>query len=432
MRDRAERSWIATFCAVAIFAVLSRIDGFFWQLSRLAFESLFDSWRSAPISYFAPSLGIPLAILFLKASRGRTRMLREWSTVRDTIYAAFIVLIPFYLWHLLWKVPHEITEAARNTHPPWIVPIAVPPKWDQRGGGSKSGAIDASNVLSYDAELLPSNLEVGSAVYTVKWVQGYSGVTLYITNNALFGIDNLDVSVSLDGYIDRLEQMRGLSKTDQGTHEQFPAGQITFHNADGKEITHASEITIASARYVRIFCQHITRRETLGFIIATSDVLPSGGTNTVGRPPDFLNMGGTFETGAVEGSKRFSVKWRQTFKSLPEGNVSVIKRRINQAISESSQLPLTTDAQVQWVRTLGAYFDGTLGHACSFSVYAIPRINLPTDVALIRSPAIGPSDPQRVAALGHQRDFRVAFQRKLATQTSYAKMAALCEYSRFP
>jgi len=125
-----------TFIALVFFGVVPYlIEIEFWL--EAAFQSLFNSWRSSPTSYFLPSLGIPLVSLLLKGlhrairHRGWRYMRVNWRDVLLPALSTILILVPSYAWHLIVSY-RDITNRALNVKTPAadVSEVGKPPGWE--------------------------------------------------------------------------------------------------------------------------------------------------------------------------------------------------------------------------------------------------------------------------------------------------------------
>jgi hypothetical protein len=177
-RHREPHSDKFAFLMLAIFAMLVTSDTeFLLQLFHRSFDSLFESWRGSPIGYFVPAIGIPVVTFFLRWNqhRGEPRMRRLVETARDTAIAAIVLLIPFFLYHLLYEVRPQIYAEADAAKAPMPLSPLPPHDW-----GRKTNLPNFHPVHLLDIHFTNSPLLTGAVKRRIK--QDLTHFRLYLIN----------------------------------------------------------------------------------------------------------------------------------------------------------------------------------------------------------------------------------------------------------
>jgi hypothetical protein len=219
---------------------------------------------------------------------------QEGSTVRIRVERAGYKLEE-ELQSLSTKVPLQISLVPTN------------PSTTSHGAGAGSQSTTRASAeppkatpisiygLAYDG-----NYSEGAIVEGIPWTEAYSRVQLFIENLSDQSVNDLNLSISLDGVsIAEMRQAGGVpphceaSPDEQGVHPG-PAS-LTVVDKDGKTTTIPASTKLISAPAYRIHCPGLFARSAIQFVIAC--VNASTAAPQPKKTPTILTVNGSYSTG---------------------------------------------------------------------------------------------------------------------------------------
>ena len=237
---------------------------------------------------------------------------------------------------LNWKRQHETkelvapapvgSESVANAVP--TAPLPAPPSKDAAAVGHRliqPRIPDYSNGLAFQADLAGGDYQEGIDVGGIKWEKKYTDVRITIKNTLDVAVEKVDLLMRFDIHIAGAAQL-GTAVSDvsivPGDTEMTPIS-LGSVDAQGKSESMPIVPTQTIIDVYRIACPRLPAKGQVKFIVATIALNPATGSGpnfsapatlfAAKRPPKNVNIRGTYETGIVDGARRYPIEFSHDF-----------------------------------------------------------------------------------------------------------------------
>lgn len=174
---------------------------------------------------------------------------------------------------------------------------------------------DDIKALRFTAEIYPSTFEVGSLVHGVKWRDDYVYLSLGIQNTARFPIANIDLSIQTEIYIETISAIDKVPGLQIFSHGDFQAVAPEFDDRGKPSGKVKVEGRPMNTNIWQVSCPRLTANDYFTLLVVPIEYNWQWKNK---HYPKQLFVKGSYETGPLEGSKRYQVDWEKDLK-LPEG-----------------------------------------------------------------------------------------------------------------
>jgi hypothetical protein len=188
---------------------------------------------------------------------------------------------------------------------------------------AKTTAPDYSNGLEFQATVIPGPGEYpeGTEIAGIKWRKEFTDVRVTISNILDVPVEKLDLLVGFDIHIAGMGQLGTAVQGVSASPGNASVDVISLKGLDPDGKPMQIPAVPAGPGFVPVYhimCQRLSARGQIKLVVATIALNSFAGGMPAKlfadkRPPKLIRIGGSYETGPVDGAKRYPSRYVQEF-----------------------------------------------------------------------------------------------------------------------
>jgi hypothetical protein len=218
--------------------------------------------------------------------------------------------------------------------------------------------------LSISANIGPGMYSDGTNVYGIVWKDYYTEVELDFKNVLKAPLDNIDMAIQTDARIANVKQI-----TDNPCIQVEEPKVRAWHGYSNTAKHFVDIIPLGLTLSYQVSCNQLLADRVIRLMVAVADPEDLLGGTPIKHDPDFVAINGYYETGLVDGHKRYPIKWTHQFVThKPSESRQEELETLKAFYNSGADLLLSSTPQRRqryraWAQVVAEYLDKEFDHA---------------------------------------------------------------------